>query len=59
MKAFLLTVAVMYALAALVTLNTKPGAPRKPHGSARELMLTLAIELAFVVWALALWWRLP
>jgi hypothetical protein len=57
-KTFLLTMAVLFVLGALSTINTKPGEPRKPHGSARQLMVTLAIELGLAVWALSLWWCL-
>lgn len=59
MKAFLLSIAVIYTLAAFVTINTKPGEARKPHGSARQLMVTLALELGFTAWALWLYWSLP
>lgn len=59
MKAFLIIIAAMNTLAALVTVNTKPGSPREPHGSARMLMIALLIEVSMAGWALWLFWSLP
>lgn len=59
MKAFLLFMCALYGFAAVVSVNTKPGTPRKPHGSSRELMVLLALELGVAVWAFWLFWSLP
>lgn len=59
MKAFLIVIALMNVLAALITVNTKPGAPREPHGSARMLMVALLVEVSMACWALWLFWSLP
>jgi hypothetical protein len=59
MKALLIYIAVINTLAALITVNTTPGAPRKPQPSARQLMVTLLIEIGMVCWSLWLLWSLP
>lgn len=59
MKTFLIVTAVLYSIGALVSLNTKPGEPRAPHGSARQLMVVLLLEVGFAGWALWLYWSLP
>ena len=50
MSAYLTTLLVMHALGILVTLRTKPGAPRNPEPSAGVLMGVLLIHAGLLGW---------
>ena len=46
--------AILFLLALLYTLNTKPGSQSKPNGSARFLMVTAVIQGLLVAMAISL-----
>ena len=54
MTAFLITMLLMQAGGAYLTLRTKPGAPRKPEPPYGVLMFVFCLQASLVVWAFLL-----
>lgn len=52
--AYLVTTALLWCIGLWATLQTKPGAPRKPEPSARSLMALATIQTTLLLWSLAL-----
>ncbi len=51
MSAYLCVAIFMHCCGVIVTMRTKPGAPRKPEPGADVLMAVLLVHFSLLVWA--------
>ncbi len=56
MTAYLCLAAFLHVVGVVVTIRTKPGAPRPPQPSAGVLMVALLVHFSLLIWTSFLLW---